>query len=182
MSLHPSRGSEDFKTFEPGNTGVPVGPDHPGAFGYQRANHTHEGVDLYCPEGTPVAAVEDGIVVAIIPFTGPSAVPPSPWWHDTWALLVEGDTGVVVYGEITLAHGYWPGDHINAGETIGHVKQVLVKDKGRPMSMLHLELHKPGTKDAYEWLDERPESLLDPTEHLLIPLSYVGRTSTSEQP
>ena len=179
MSLFPSADSEEFKTFEPGQTGVPVGEEHPGAFGFKRANHTHEGVDLYCPEGTPVAAVEDGMVVALIPFTGAHTTPPSPWWHDTWALLVEGDTGVVVYGEITAAHMFWPGDHVTAGEVIGHVKQVLVKDKGRPMSMLHLELHVPGTKDAYEWLDERPASLLDPTDHLLLPLTYVGRTSPS---
>lgn len=179
MSLFPSAGSEDYKEFLPGESGVPIGDQHPGAFGFKRKNHTHEGVDLYCPEGTPVAAVEDGIVVAVINFTGPSATPPSPWWNDTWALLVEGDTGVVVYGEITLAHGYWPGDPIGAGDIIGHVKQVLTVDKGRPMSMLHLELHKPGTTDAYEWLDERPPSLLDPTGHLLLPLTYVGRSLPS---
>lgn len=167
MSLHPSQDSEDFKDFAPGHTGIPVGPDHPGSFGFKRANHTHEGVDLYCPEGTPVAAVEDGLVVAVILFTGAHAVPPSPWWNDTWALLVEGDSGVVVYGEIKLDLDYWPGDFIHAGEVIGHVVQVLTKDKGRPMSMLHLELHTRGTTDAYEWLDEKPESLLDPTEHLL---------------
>ena len=180
MILHPSQGSEDFKTFEEGHTGVPYGAEHPGAFGFKRANHTHEGIDLYCPEGTPVAAVEHGIVVALIPFTGAHAEPPSPWWNNTWALLVEGDSGVVVYGEITASHEYWPGDHVKAGDIIGHVTQVLTKDKGRPMSMLHLELHVPGTKDAYEWLDERPPSLLDPTEHLLTPLSYVGRPSSSE--
>lgn len=182
MSLFPSLGSDDFRTFEPGQTGVPLGPDHPGAFGYPRKHHTHEGVDLYCPEGTPVAAVEDGVVVSIIPFTGEAAIPPSPWWHDTWALLVEGDTGVVVYGEITLSHGYWPGDIIRAGEIIGHVKQVLKEDKGRPMSMLHLELHRHGTKDAVDWVEYRPETLLDPTEHLMLPLSYAGRTLPSNRP
>lgn len=165
MSLHQSQGSEDFKTFEEGHTGIPIGPEHPGSFGFKRANHTHEGIDLYCPEGTTVRAVEAGTVVAVINFTGPSATPPSPWWNNTQAILVEGETGVVVYGEIMTQLEV--GDVLAAGSLIGHVVQVLTKDKGRPMSMLHLELHEHGTRDAYEWLDERPPSLLDPTSHLL---------------
>lgn len=159
-----------------GYTGIPLGDDHPGAFGYRRANHRHEGVDLYVPEGTEVVAVEPGVVVAVIPFTGQHAQPSSPWWHDTWAVLVEGPTGVVVYGEVTPA--VQVDDLLEASQTIGHVKQVLVNDKGRPMSMLHLELHKPGTRDAFEWLDARPESLLDPTSELLRPASYARSRAT----
>ena len=147
-----------------GITGLPLG-DHPGAFGVKRKHHIHEGVDLYCPEGSVVQAVEEGVVVAVIPFTGTIASPPSPWWHDTWAVLVEGPSGVVVYGEI--ASRVMVGDPIVPGWSMGYVKQVLKEDKGRPMSMLHLELHKPGTRDAYEWIDKRPESLLDPTPFLL---------------
>jgi hypothetical protein len=94
--------------------------------------------------------------------------------------LLEGESGVVVYGEIKPNYHYWPGDRIKAGEIIGHVIPVLIEDKGRPMSMLHLELHKHGTKEAVDWTDERPHSLLDPTEHLLTSLSYVGRTLPSE--
>ena len=164
----PTDDPESYRDMKPGYTGLPMG-DHPGAFGYRRKNHVHEGVDLYCPEGTPVVAVEDGMVAAIIDFTGEHAEPPSPWWHNTKAVLVEGDSGVVVYGEIELAFAYWPGDLIKAGDLIGNVIPVLKKDKGRPMTMLHLELHKHGTKDAYEWtLDgQRPPSLLDPTRYLL---------------
>lgn len=158
-----------FLARESGTTGLPVGDAHPGAFGFVRANHVHEGVDLYCPDGTPVRAVEDGVIVAVIAFTGPSAVPPSPWWHDTLAILVEGASGVVVYGEVGIGTGIREGVRVGAGETIGHVRRVLVKDKGRPTSMLHLELHEHGTRDAFEWTVEngRPASLLDPTERLL---------------
>jgi murein DD-endopeptidase MepM/ murein hydrolase activator NlpD len=164
-----SRGSEDFLTLPEGVTGVPVGDQHPGAFGFRRANHVHEGVDLYCPEGTLVTAVEDGLVVAVIAFTGESAVPPSPWWHDTKAILVAGDSGVVLYGEIEPALDFWEGDSVAAGSVLGRVVPVLKKDKGRPMTMLHLELHRHGTRDAFEWsLDgDRPQSLLDPTPFLL---------------
>lgn len=160
---------DGFRHHPDGTTGIPVGDAHPGAFGFVRANHVHEGVDLYCPEGTPVHAVEDGIVVAIIPFTGPSAEPPSPWWHDTIAVLVEGGSGVVVYGEIGIGTGVEVGTRLKAGEPFAHVVRVLRQDKGRPTTMLHLELHVPGTRDAFEWTQDggRPASLLDPTERLL---------------
>jgi murein DD-endopeptidase MepM/ murein hydrolase activator NlpD len=168
LTLIPTTESESFRDMPEGTTGLPLAP-HPGAFGVQRKNHTHEGVDLYLPDRAPVMAVEDGLIVAVIDFTGENAVPPSPWWHNTKALLVEGDTGVVVYGEIDLALDYWPGDLIKGGDVIGYVTPVLKKDKGRPMTMLHLELHRHGTSDAYEWTVDgpRPESLLDPTPYLL---------------
>ena len=146
-------------------THLPI-PPHPGAFGVKRKHHTHEGVDLYCPQGTPVCAVEPGEVVAIIPFTGPRAMPPSPWWHDTDAVLVEGASGVVVYGEIRPCVGLRVGEQLVRGDMLGHVVQVLTKDKGYPLAMLHLELHVPGTRYAFDWIDERPPSLLDPTPFL----------------
>lgn len=156
--------SMSFGTMKEGETGLPL-PPHPGAFGVERAHHVHEGVDLYCAEGTPVRAVEAGKVVAIIPFTGAKAG--SNWWHDTDAMLVEGASGVVLYGEISPAEKR-VGDTVQRGETLGEVKQVLKTDKGRPMSMLHLELHDAGTRDAYEWTvaNGRPPSLRDPTPFL----------------
>lgn len=137
---------------------------HPGAFGARRKHHTHEGVDLYAPEGTPVFAVEAGVVTAVKPFTGPHAG--LPWWEDTWAVWVEGDSGVVLYGEITPT--VVVGKHVGAGECVGQVMRVLRKDKGRPTSMLHLELHQAGSVAAPEWLGlERPATLRDPTSLLL---------------
>ena len=142
-------------------------PDLPGTFGFVRKHHIHEGVDLYCEDGALVTAVEDGVVVAVIPFTGLLAIPPSPWWNETQAVLVEGASGVVVYGEIlTLA---LPGYPVKAGGTIGVVRTVLKVDKGRPMSMLHLELHEHGTRNAYDWPvgGPMPPSLRNPTPFLL---------------
>ena len=169
LTIVPDEDPDGFLRHPHGTTGLPIGALHPGAFGFERANHVHEGVDLYCPEGTPVFAVEDGRVVAVIAFTGPSAIPPSPWWHDTQAILIEGVSGVVVYGEVGVGTGIREGVHVSAGEPIGHVVPVLKKDKGRPGVMLHLELHTRGVRDAYEWTAEggRPESLLDPTADLL---------------
>lgn len=72
---------------------------------------------------------------------------------------------MVVYGEITPSVKV--NDIVVPGWTIGHVKKVLKEDKGRPMSMLHLELHRHGTRDAYAWEEERPKSLMDPTPYLM---------------
>jgi murein DD-endopeptidase MepM/ murein hydrolase activator NlpD len=162
--LVPSSNSDDFQVLGC-KVGIPTGNTHPGAFAFKRANHIHEGVDLYCFEGSPVSAVEDGVVVGVQWFTGEKANPPSPWWHNTQAVLVEGSSGVVVYGEILTARTV--GQEVKAGDLMGVVKKVLKINKGRPMSMLHLELHQHGTRDTFEWLDERPASLLDPTAFLL---------------
>ena len=141
-------------------------PPHPGAYGVKRKHHTHEGVDLYCPVDTVVRPVEDGRVVAVIKFTGPDATPPSPWWLPTQAVLVEGESGVVVYGEV-LSRVSVGWDVYRGSTALGVVRQVLTKNKGYPMSMLHLELHEHGTTNAWDWIDEKPPSLRDPTPFLL---------------
>ena len=150
---------------------IPVAP-HLGAFGVVRKNHTHEGVDLYVPNGDPVFAVEPGIVVAILPFTGEHCG--SPWWHDTWCVMVEGASGVVNYGEIVPRPGLDIGDEVRPIDVVGHVKTVLKKDKGRPMSMLHIELYEAGVREPVEWLPDapRPAGLLDPTSFLLDSYGY----------
>lgn len=172
--LKRTQDSMSFQTMGVGETGLPLAP-HPGAFGIQRRFHWHEGVDLYAPAGTPVLAVESGVVVAIVPFTGKIAtgidhntgkMVPLDWWHDTYAVLVEGASGVVLYGEI--ASHVKVGQKLVAGEILGVVIKVLKKDKGRPMCMLHLELHDHGTLTNECWTSPaKPETLRDPTPYLL---------------
>lgn len=164
LTLVATTESESFRGLPVGTTGLPLAP-HPGAFGVQRRHHVHEGVDLYCEPGTPVVAVEPGVVVQVVAFTGPRAG--LPWWLDTDAVMVEGASGVVLYGELVAE--VQPGVVVQAGERLGQVARVLRNDKGRPMAMLHLELHEPGTRAAPEWRDtsSRPASLRDPTEYLL---------------
>lgn len=162
--LIPTGDSMSFQTMPPMATGLPVGA-HPGAFGVVRRHHQHEGVDIYVPAGTPVSTVEEGVVVAVLPFTGPHAG--MDWWLNTWAVFVEGASGVVVYGEV--APHVELGQTLAAGELVGVVIPVLAKDKGRPRAMLHLERHVPGSRTAPEWKvgEPKPAVLLDPTPYLM---------------
>ncbi|KKN65709.1 hypothetical protein LCGC14_0478480 [marine sediment metagenome] len=147
---------------------------HRGSFGTVRKHDIHTGVDLYCEEGTKVFAVEEGTVVVVENFTGPNADDPSPWWNDTEALLVEGKTGVVLYGEIEvgLHRGFMgyicKGSRVKEGQLLGVTKPVLKKDKGEPMCMLHFELYKRGTTESVWWKfgDPKPKNLFNPTARL----------------
>lgn len=142
----------------------PLLPDAPGRFGAKRCFDVHTGVDLYCESGAEVVAVEAGRVVGVELFTGPNAA--SPWWNETQAVLVEGEAGVVVYGEIEskLRHG----DKVARGQHVGRVMPVLKKFKGRPMVMLHLELMRHGAYRTLWWHErnQQPVDLLDPTPNL----------------
>ncbi len=145
---------------------VPI-PKHVGAFGVTRRFHVHEGVDLYCHDGDPVVCVEAGIVRCITPFTGAHAG--SDWWNDTFAVIVEGEHGLINYGEIKPHPQLREGDRVQAGDRIGDILQVLRVDKGRPQSMLHVELYSPGPIDLATWKPNRPRPprLLDPTSLLV---------------
>jgi murein DD-endopeptidase MepM/ murein hydrolase activator NlpD len=146
---------------------IPIQP-HPGAFGIERHNHNHTGVDLYAPYGTPVRAMERGKIIAIEWFTGPTVN--MPWWNNTRAIYVEGMSGVINYGEIQEYTGLKVGDIVEEGRYIGYVVTVLRKYKGRPMSMLHLELYDHGYMDTWgEWKigQPKPVHLKDPTYLLL---------------
>ena len=154
---------------------IPDG-DHRGAFGKVRKYDTHTGVDLYCNPATRVIAVESGIVVSIENFTGPDAG--SPWWNATKAILVEGASGVILYGEIEPEAQIKIGKPVMCGEILGTVKTVLKKDKGQPMTMLHLELYKHGTNESVWWHTDRPNNLLDPTKLLKESFAYQIQKKT----
>jgi murein DD-endopeptidase MepM/ murein hydrolase activator NlpD len=140
---------------------------HVGSFGVRRRFDKHKGIDIYAPVGTPVFAVEEGKVVDVCPFTGEKAG--YPFWEETVGVYVYGKSGIVVYGELQDTN-LKIDDVINAGDLIGHVGKVLKKDKGRPMSMLHLELHYHNYIHTAKWdINEKysPVGLQDPTEHLI---------------
>lgn len=157
---------------------IPV-QDHDGAFGKKRRYDIHTGVDLYCDPGQIVVAVEPGVVVGIETFTGPRAQ--SPWWLETEAVLIEGASGVVLYGEVKPEVKV--GDWVERGWIVGRTLQVrrtdivarmkrilhgrIVDDK--PKTMLHFELYDKGVDRAVSWNhgEEKPAALRDPTKALL---------------
>lgn len=136
----------------------------PGDFGYKRAFYVHSGIDLYCSDLQTVQAMESGVVVHIENFTGPNADPPSPWWLETWSVLIEGVSGVIGYCELKPLDHIKVGTVVAEGEVFAAITPVLKKDKGWGRSMLHLELYKIGTKHHVTWLldTRRPLELLNP--------------------
>ena len=140
---------------------------HVGSFGVRRRHDVHKGIDLYAEVGSKVSAVEPGEIVEICWFTGePIGM---PWWEDTKAVYVKGESGIVVYGEIEPNSELKIGDKIDVGDYIGNVKRVLKKDNHRPLSMLHLELHHPLHIHTPQWEigQTKPEGIFDPTPYLI---------------
>lgn len=132
-----------------------------GSFGAKRKYDTHTGVDLYCNPGDDIFAIEAGVVVGVFQFTGVEC--DSPWWNDTYCVLIEGNSGVILYGEIKP--DIYVGALVKEAERIGSAMQVLKEDKGKPTTMLHLELYKKGYCDngvVWKLEEPQPEELLDP--------------------
>lgn len=144
----------------------PIRPPHDGLFGGIRRHDRHTGIDLYAPEGSPVVAMEAGTIVAVIDFTGPAVG--TSWWLPTRAILVEGASGVILYGEVDT--DLIVGLELAEGMELGQVERVLRNDKGRPTSMLHLEHYFHGARRSVEgW----PLGLKDPPKGLRDPLPLV---------
>lgn len=149
-------------------------PDEPCRFGAVRRFDVHAGIDLFCELGQEVVAVEAGEVIGIETFTGPNSRPrKTPWWNETFIVLVRGESGVVAYGEVQPR--VQVGDRVKAGQLVAVVeKPVLRAFKGRPMVMLHLELYTEDTTETTTWGADptppaervRPPNLLDPTGFL----------------
>lgn len=141
-------------------------PDSPGAFGARRKFDVHTGVDLYVPEGTTIVSMTEGRIVDILPFTGPSVG--TPWWKDTFAVLVESEYGTILYGEIAPDPARFIGEFVSEGAVLGTVLAVLEPKRGRTISMLHVELYATGVRTPVDWsLDgAQPEELGDPTDLL----------------
>jgi murein DD-endopeptidase MepM/ murein hydrolase activator NlpD len=122
-----------------------------GDFAFRRSFYYHPGVDVYCGFGQEIQAIEDGEVVHIENFTGPNANPPSPWWLETWSILIEGASGVLGYCEIKPLPNIKVGSKVKEGDLIATVVPVLKKDKGNGTTMLHFEMYMSGTRHHVTW-------------------------------
>jgi murein DD-endopeptidase MepM/ murein hydrolase activator NlpD len=142
---------------------IPEESIHPGGFSTLRKFDHHTGVDLYCNNGDSVFSIEKGIVVDICKFTG---FDESPWWEDTWAVIIKGNSGYILYGEVNPLVKI--GEIIKEGQLIANVKKVLKKDKGKnPTSMLHMELYDEWIEPVWWKIgEEKPNNLKNITQIL----------------
>lgn len=163
--------------FPTNSTFVPVGA-HPGAFGYKRKYNFHEGVDLYGKEGDVVYAINSGVVVANLKFTGEDVG--SNWWLPTDAIIVKSNTEYFVYGE--LKSHLVVGDYVHNGQLVGRLLPVLPHFKIRvdipnhSNVMLHLEKYNLSYDvsmgfSSWTSLQNRPVYLEDPTKDLIFQLN-----------
>lgn len=145
-----------------------VGINSVGDFAYRRSFYYHPGIDIYCDYGQEVVAIEDGTVVNIETFTGPLATPPSPWWNETFSIMVEGSSGVLGYCELLPVDHLKVGVKVKKGDLLATITPVLKKDKGNGTTMLHFEQYEFGTREHVTWeLDtEMPKELMNPRELL----------------
>jgi len=141
---------------------IPVGSV--GDFGSRRSFYHHPGIDLYCEFGQEVQAMEDGIITNVEYFTGPNATPTSPWWNETWSIMIEGASGALGYCELKPLPHIIKGYQVKEGEIIATIIPVLKKDKGNGTTMLHFEQYVPSTTDHVTWVldTEKPPQLLNP--------------------
>lgn len=138
--------------------------------------HHHSGVDLYANEGDPVVAMEDGEVIAMLPFH-----------HDTWSVYVRNSDGKIVnYGEVEknswmdygLPMQILEGETtepaqkrtVKAGQTIGRVGR-----QSGGSTMLHFETYAPDITVSdiragnlqWPYGENAPAGLLDPSGYLV---------------
>jgi hypothetical protein len=128
-----------------------------GDFAFRRSFYYHPGVDLYCPDLEPVQTIEAGTIVHMEHFTGAGANPPSPWWLDTWSLMIEGQSGVIGYCEVEPFDHLKVGMEVFEGEPVAVVIPVLKKDKGNGRTMLHVEHYQHGTAHHVTWELDTPK-------------------------
>lgn len=166
-----------------------------GSFWEDRGDRRHTGVDIYAPQGSPVVAVEDGIVLQVLEFTSPKLL---PYYNQTQAVLVKHfDGAILLYAQLGFVR-VSPGEVVSAGEVLGGLGEVLNAqciDRSAPRhirglanaeltAILHLELYNNvpqvnlNTLGGNILLKETPSGLLDPTEYL----SSIELECTERQP
>jgi len=135
---------------------------HRGWFGASRGTRTHAACDLIARAGTPIYAVDSGMIINIASF-----------YEGTDEITIKHPNYVVRYGEIAkgkLPEGIREGTSVEEGQLIGWV--------GR-LKMLHFEMYRGDiagslsqkwNKTNYSYVAgtnyERRSDLIDPTPYL----------------
>lgn len=143
-----------------------------GSFATERKYDIHCGIDLYCTPDSPVVSLSSGIVIDVFQFTG--AAVGSEWWNDTYAITIQFDNVIIVYGELQPLVSI--GQKVVVGQCIGNILPVLKKDKGKTStSMLHLETWTlKGYIKNFTWLKDtpKPDGLINPLT--ILPSDWNG--------
>jgi hypothetical protein len=125
-------------------------------FGASRSNgRKHAGCDLYAPVGTPVYAMDDGVVIQNL----------YHFYEGSYALEIQHPGFVARYAEIgpKIPQGLTRGARVKRGQLIGQVGKM----NGIINTMLHLEIY-AGTASGQLTVQGNPpykrrSDLLDPT-------------------
>lgn len=148
------------------------------SFGGDRPFHPphtryHAGVDIHCPRGTPVVAMEDGKIAAIQGWRSRKGFPE----RTTKAILLQLDSGpVIVYGALIpdswKAYGLGIGSRVARGDVLGLVGTYPMGDE-----MAHLEARRKGTRMVRAWYisDGIPPDLLNITPFLQLARKAKGQ-------
>lgn len=113
----------------------------------------HGAVDLMAPPGTPVLAMDTGVVTR----------GPYPFFRGTYALEVEHPTFIARYCEIARTAEVGVGSQVEAGQVIAYVGNQPGHD------MLHLEMYSGTSQGDLTQMGrpyDRRADLIDPTPHL----------------
>ena len=135
-------------------------------FGASRSSgeRRHAGCDLIAKKGTPIRAVEWGLVLQ----------GPKYFYQGTYSIVVQHSDYLVRYCEVDkkVPDYIYEGAYVDEGQTIAHVGQMYHS------SMLHLEMYKGSVSGRftqkrntkYDFVDPKPfkrrRDLLDPTPYL----------------
>lgn len=122
----------------------------------------HAGCDLYAPLGTPIFAMDDGVVVQDL----------YHFYLGTYALEIQHPHFVARYGEITgrVPGGLRKGAAVRRGQLLGFVGRL----NGLDLTMLHLEMYAGSASGPLTVRSNKPfqrrSDLLDPTPVLDVAL------------
>jgi len=109
----------------------------------RKGNRLHEGLDLYAPIGTPVAAVRSGIVAAAKHTRG----------MGNFVIIRHSGNITTIYGHLSKIYAR-KGQFVRQGDIIGEVGKTGNANYRDIQPHLHLEVRKKGVpQDPLEYLE-----------------------------
>ena len=124
------------------------------SFGAPRVGHTHQGVDMMAPDGTPIYAPESGTYRA----------------HGNDSFYLDGESGTQYFGTHLQGHARGDGP-VSAGELVAYVGHTGNASADAPH--LHLQI----ATDGSTWEDPFPymDAACDEASRILTELEFVAQ-------